>query len=128
MISRVSAVHREIEIKLPFDSATVARERLSGLGARLVRDREFEDNTLFDRETDPLEWTNLADKPEHAETKKQLAAWLPKVNAENAPAIKRKKWKKKRKKNKKKAALAPQQHPLRLKHFGPPEPIRSMLG
>jgi len=83
---------------------------------------------LYDREKDPLEWTNLADKPEHAETKKQLAAWLPKVNAENAPAIKRKKWKKKRNKNKKKAALVPQQHPLRLKRFGPPEPIRSTLG
>ncbi len=34
MISRVSAAHREIEIKLPFDCAAESRERLSGLGAR----------------------------------------------------------------------------------------------
>lgn len=50
----MSAAHREIEIKLPFDCAAEARERLSGLGARLLRDREFEDNILFDREADPL--------------------------------------------------------------------------
>lgn len=54
MISRVSAPRREIEIKLPFDSAAAARRRLSELGARQVREREFEDNVLFDRDRDPL--------------------------------------------------------------------------
>lgn len=54
MISRVSAAHREIEIKLPFDSAAEAHRRLSGLGARPLRGREFEDNILFDRDRDPL--------------------------------------------------------------------------
>ncbi len=40
---------------------------------------------LYDHQTDPLEWTNLADKPEFDEVKKRLAAWLPEVNAPNAP-------------------------------------------
>jgi len=39
---------------------------------------------LYDHETDPYEWTNLADDPKFAERKKQLAAWLPKENAANA--------------------------------------------
>ena len=33
---------------------------------------------LYDHGSDPDEWHNLADKPEHAETKKRLAAMLPK--------------------------------------------------
>jgi len=45
---------REVEVKLPCDSPAGARRKLDGLGARLVRDRTFEDNILFERETDPL--------------------------------------------------------------------------
>ncbi len=37
---------------------------------------------LYDEEKDPLEWTNLANKPECAEQKAALAKWLPKVNNE----------------------------------------------
>jgi len=40
---------------------------------------------LYDHEKDEMEWTNLAGKPELAEVKKKLAAWLPKTNAPNAP-------------------------------------------
>ena len=40
---------------------------------------------LYDHEKDPMEWTNLAKRPELAGVKKQLAQWLPKTNAENAP-------------------------------------------
>lgn len=40
---------------------------------------------LYDRRQDPNEWTNLAAKPEFAAQKAELAKWLPKVNAENAP-------------------------------------------
>jgi hypothetical protein len=29
---------------------------------------------------DPLEWTNLANQPEHASIKATLAQWLPKEN------------------------------------------------
>jgi choline-sulfatase len=30
--------------------------------------------------SDPHEWTNLADQPQHAQVKRELAQWLPKVN------------------------------------------------
>ncbi|HUS80031.1 MAG TPA: sulfatase/phosphatase domain-containing protein, partial [Armatimonadota bacterium] len=40
---------------------------------------------LYDEQADPLEWTNLAGQPEHAQVKADLAKWLPEVNAENAP-------------------------------------------
>lgn len=51
---KMESSRREVEIKLPFDSVSLARERLEGLGATRIRDRRFEDNVLFDRETDPL--------------------------------------------------------------------------
>lgn len=35
---------------------------------------------LYDHETDPYEWTNLAGKEEHAAAKADLAKWLPKQN------------------------------------------------
>ncbi|MCC9599404.1 sulfatase [Stieleria sp. JC731] len=35
------------------------------------------DEELYDSKSDPYEWANLAGKSEYAETKKQLAAWLP---------------------------------------------------
>ncbi len=33
---------------------------------------------LYDHDNDPMEWTNLAQRPEHAEVKRELAAMLPK--------------------------------------------------
>jgi arylsulfatase A-like enzyme len=36
---------------------------------------------LYDHQNDPLEWTNLASKPEHQAVKTELARWLPKENA-----------------------------------------------
>ncbi len=41
---------------------------------------------LYDHNSDPHEWKNLAADPKMAGLKKQLAAWLPKVNAANAPS------------------------------------------
>jgi arylsulfatase A-like enzyme len=35
---------------------------------------------LYDEAKDPLEWTNLAAKPEYAAVKKELAKWLPREN------------------------------------------------
>lgn len=35
---------------------------------------------LYDERGDPNEWTNLANKPEFASKKAELAKWLPKVN------------------------------------------------
>jgi arylsulfatase A-like enzyme len=40
---------------------------------------------LYDHESDPHEWTNLAGKPELAKVREELAARLPKVNAPDAP-------------------------------------------
>lgn len=40
---------------------------------------------LYDREKDEMEWHNLASKPELEPVKKDLARWLPKVNAPDAP-------------------------------------------
>jgi hypothetical protein len=41
---------------------------------------------LYDHKTDLNEWVNLANSPEHADLKKQLAGWIPKTiaPAENA--------------------------------------------
>ncbi|MGH7200647.1 MAG: sulfatase [Planctomycetaceae bacterium] len=46
----------------------------------------YEDGSeeLYDHQSDPMEWTNLADDPRHASVKEQLAAHLPKHNAPNA--------------------------------------------
>jgi len=37
---------------------------------------------LYNEREDPNEWTNLANKPEHADVKKRLASFLPKNDAE----------------------------------------------
>jgi arylsulfatase A-like enzyme len=37
---------------------------------------------LYHNSVDPLEWTNLANKPEYAKEKDELAKWLPTVNKE----------------------------------------------
>jgi arylsulfatase A-like enzyme len=41
---------------------------------------------LYDHQSDPLEWKNLAGDAQHAAAKSQLAATLPKVNAKDAPS------------------------------------------
>jgi arylsulfatase A-like enzyme len=40
---------------------------------------------LYDEVADPLEYTNLAGKPEHAARKTKLAKWLPKTDAPELP-------------------------------------------
>lgn len=40
---------------------------------------------LYDVVKDPHEWTNLADQPQHAKVKRELAQWLPKVDRPPAP-------------------------------------------
>ncbi len=40
---------------------------------------------LYDHLADPMEWTNLAGDPHYADAKKELAQWLPEVNAAGAP-------------------------------------------
>jgi choline-sulfatase len=43
---------------------------------------------LYDHANDPNEWTNLAADPKHAETKNQLAKWLPSQNTAAVPGSK----------------------------------------
>lgn len=43
---------------------------------------------LYDMTADPNEWTNLAAEPRHAETLRELARWLPKVNTQPVPGSK----------------------------------------
>jgi len=51
----------------------------------------YEDGSeeLYDHRIDPNEWTNLADKPEHKETKKKLAQMIP---ANQHPGLKVQTW------------------------------------
>ena len=43
---------------------------------------------LYDHDTDPMEYANLADLAEHEAVKQKLSAWLPKENVPNAPTEK----------------------------------------
>ena len=43
------------------------------------------DEELYDDQHDPLEYTNLAKKPEYADRKAELAKWLPKSDAPDLP-------------------------------------------
>ncbi len=40
---------------------------------------------LYDHENDPMEWTNLASRPEYRGVKEELAQWLPRENREEGP-------------------------------------------
>ena len=40
---------------------------------------------LYDHSVDPQEWRNLADDPTYADVKNEMARWLPREYAENAP-------------------------------------------
>lgn len=51
---------------------------------RLIRYQNG-DEELYDHSQDPMEWKNLADDPQYAETKQRLAKWFPAKNAPDAP-------------------------------------------
>jgi hypothetical protein len=40
---------------------------------------------LYDHHNDPLEWRNLAARPEHRKVIAELARWLPPTNARESP-------------------------------------------
>jgi hypothetical protein len=78
------------------------------LRSRRWRYIRYHDGTeeLYDRATDPLEWTNLAGDDRYAAIKQQLAAWLPKKNAENSEFDRGTRKERKAKKGAKKKAKA----------------------
>ena len=47
-MAEMERARREVEVKLRFDSPGQARRGLEDLGARLVRERTFEDNMVYD--------------------------------------------------------------------------------
>jgi arylsulfatase A-like enzyme len=51
---------------------------------RYIRYEDGSDE-LYDHDKDPMEWTNLAGQAEFADVTKELAAWLPKKHAQDAP-------------------------------------------
>ena len=73
----------------PWDQPAVTTYGRGRHGVRSERWRyiRYDDGTeeLYDHENDPMEWTNLANKPELAAIKKELARHLPRNNAQNAP-------------------------------------------
>jgi arylsulfatase A-like enzyme len=61
-------------------------------GNHAIRDRDWRyiryadgSEELYDHRVDPNEWTNVAGQPAHAAVKRELARWLPKVEAADAP-------------------------------------------
>jgi arylsulfatase A-like enzyme len=63
-----------------------------GIGNHTVRTERwryirYNDNSeeLYDHNTDPHEWHNLASDPKYVDTIKKLSAWIPKINAVPAP-------------------------------------------
>lgn len=68
-----------------------------GKGNHSVRDSRwryirYKDGSeeLYDHHKDELEWTNLADMPEHARVKEKLSTWLPDKEAPDIPIFKKK--------------------------------------
>ncbi len=51
---------------------------------RYIRYRDATEE-LYDRVNDPNDWQNIADRPEHASLKRELAEWMPQSSAEPVP-------------------------------------------
>ncbi len=51
---------------------------------RYIRCRDATEE-LYDPVNDPNDWRNIADRPDHAALKRELAEWMPKSSAEPVP-------------------------------------------
>jgi len=73
--------------KIEHPALTTLRRNNHSIRSERWRYIRYSDGTeeLYDHEKDKPEWTNLAGESEYAEVKKELAKWLPKFNAEEAP-------------------------------------------
>ncbi len=73
----------------PWDRPAVTDFKYGNTSVRSERWRytRYADGTeeVYDHDADPMEWTNLADDPACAEVKTDLARWLPKRYAPEAP-------------------------------------------
>ena len=81
---------------LPICDASAAREHPAitthNQGNHTIRTRDWRyiryadgSEELYDHRSDPNEWTNLANQPQHAARKADLARWLPNTNATPVP-------------------------------------------
>ncbi len=78
------------ETKWEFPSVTT-----HGFGNHAVRSEQYRyihyndgSEELYDHNADPHEWTNLAKDAKFASVKENLAKWLPRTNAKDAPTVK----------------------------------------
>lgn len=81
------------EAKWPRPALTTHGRNNHSLRSQRWRYIRYSDGTeeLYDHNSDALEWNNLADDPKYAGIKKDLAKWLPKTNAPDAPRIEKRK-------------------------------------
>lgn len=73
----------------PWDHPAITTNGLGNHAVRTERWRYIQYNDgseeLYDHESDPNEWHNLAGNQEMTSKKAELAKWLPKMNSANAP-------------------------------------------
>jgi arylsulfatase A-like enzyme len=57
--------------------------------SRQYRYIRYEDGSeeLYDHESDPMEWTNLADDLDYLQIKDEMAAWLPEINVDEIASV-----------------------------------------
>jgi arylsulfatase A-like enzyme len=74
----------------PWPAITTHNQGNHGIRTEQWRYIRYADGSdeLYDMQRDPNEWTNLAAAPQHAQTKVDLAKWLPKKDAPPAPGSK----------------------------------------
>lgn len=78
----ITSVLKNPNIDWPYPSITTM-----GYGNHAIRSEnwryiQYEDGTeeLYDKRSDPLEWSNLASKEQYVDIKQELKKWLPGVN------------------------------------------------
>jgi arylsulfatase A-like enzyme len=76
---------------LPWDKASVTTHGKDNHSVRTAKWRYIRysngDEELYDHDADPHEWTNLARDKKYAETMRELARWLPTVNAPEIASV-----------------------------------------
>ena len=74
----------------PWPAITTHNQGNHGIRTEQWRYIRYADGSdeLYDMQRDPNEWSNLAAAPQHAQTKVDLAKWLPKKDVPPAPGSK----------------------------------------